>query len=585
VGSVAALVVGLAGAPVARANSAELFGMGSRYSGMGDAATALSFGPSAAFHNPAGVANGRQAEFHFSSTAYIGWLKIRDARESIENPYEFAVGLTVPVPFEGKLADRVWVGLLVSAHPDIVARVISHLPTDPFYPYFDNRTQRVVVLPTGAVRLLDSSRWGRLTLGLGLNVFAGLDGVIVGTEGASRSLEARVSQTLGGSFGFNAGARYSYRWLHVGLAYRQQFSMRFRTDSYNFVAGADLNLNIDAEGLFSPHIFALGLAATPAPDLAVALDVTYALWRLYEGPYVEVSSVLPLVGSLTGDTPEIQFRDAVGVKAGVEYRVALPRGIHLPLRLGLGFESSPVPDQGGRTNMLDGHKLVVSAGIGVDMGLLLGRRVWLDMHLRMHALIPRTFEKRIVVPQPECPAGPSPVSPDDALGDEVPCDRTNDETLGLQLSNPGYPRLRASGFVLSGGITLGIELGSTQKAIENVPGKARERSPGTSPGASPGKGDNDPSGAGTDGADGTDMADTPPGASPGSRPADVAPRARPETGPRSEGQPGPRTRTRPRPRPRTRPRPRPRTRPRPRPRTRPRPRPADPPINIGGEDA
>jgi hypothetical protein len=425
---------------------------------MGDAAAALAIGPAAAFYNPAGVAAGKGAELHFASLAYAGWLRVRDEVRSIENPYEFSLGLTVPVPFKGILGERIWLGLLLMAHPDIVARVISHLPTDPFYPYFDNRSQRVVLLPTLAARLLDHPRAGRLTLGVGLNVFAGLTGVILGQEGASRALEARVSQALGGLIRLSAGLRYDWRWLHLGLTYRQQFSMPFRTDSFNFVAGADLNLNVDAEGLFSPHTLVLGLGATPSERLTVGLDFGYALWRTYRGPYVRVSSLLPLVGELTGDVPRLDFRDALGVRAGVEYRAPLPKGLVLPLRLGLGFESSPVPEQPGRTNMLDGHKLMLSAGVGLDFGRLLGRRVWVDLHLRLHALVPRMFEKRISTPAEECPASRPPLGLDQALGDEVPCDRTNDETLGLQISNPGYPRLRASGFVLSGGFGLGVEL-------------------------------------------------------------------------------------------------------------------------------
>lgn len=465
---VAALAVALVAVwnpTVAWANSAEIFGVGSRYAGMGDASAALVHGPVATFYNPAGVANGRRAEFHFSSTAYVGWLKIRQESTSIENPFEFAIGLTVPVPFKGALANRVWIGLLASAHPDILGRVISHLPTDPFYPYFDNRTQRVVVLPTLAFRLLDHPRYGRLTLGIGVNVFAGLEGVIIGTEGASRSLEARVNQSLSGIFALTAGLRYSWKWLHVGLAFRQQFSMRFATDSFNFVAGTDLDLSIEAEGLFTPHTFVLGLAATPTRRISVGLDFSYGLWSLYNGPFVRVASVLPLVGSLTGDVPDVEFKDTISAKVGFEYRIPVPKGIHLPVRAGLGFESSPVPDQPGRTNMLDGHKLIISAGMGVDLGLLLGRRVWVDMHLRMHVLIPRTFEKVLSAAQPECPASRAPLGPDGALLDEVPCDRTNTETLGFQLSNPGYPRLRASGMVFSGGFTIGVELGRAEKAV------------------------------------------------------------------------------------------------------------------------
>lgn len=455
------LALGLLCVPgLARANSAEIFGAGSRGGGMGDAVSAFSAGPFAAFYNPAGVAGGARGRVVYSATGYAAWLRVRSASQDIQNPYEFSIGLTVPVPFQGRLANRIWLGVLLSAHPDILARVIAHLPTDPFYPYFENRTQRLVLLPTLAVRVLDSARRGRLLIGVGLNVFAGLEGVIVGTEGASRALEARVSQSLSGIFALTAGAQYAYRWLRLGFSYRQQFSMPFRVESYNFVAGTDLNLNIDAEGLFSPHTFVLGLGVVPRGGrFAAGLDVSYALWRLYRGPFVGVQSVLPLVGSLTGDVPRIAFRDAVGVRAGLEYRASLPKGMTLPLRFGLGFESSPVPDQPGRTNMLDGHKLVVSAGIGLDLGKLLGRRVWVGLHLRAHVILPRTFEKRILAGSTECPAPVLDGGPDDGLIDEVPCDRTDDTTLGFQTSNPGYPRLRASGVVLSGSFTLGFDLG------------------------------------------------------------------------------------------------------------------------------
>ncbi len=457
----AALVVAflaLGWAPATRANSADIFGLGSKDSGMGDATTALASGPTAAYYNPAGIANGHRAQLHFSSTAYHAMLRVRSKTHHIENPYEFALGLTVAVPFKGRLHKRIWLGLLLTAHPDILARVISRLPTDPFYPYFDNRTQRLVLIPALAVRILDSAKRGRLTVGVGANVFAGLTGVIIGEEGASRSLEARVSEGLSGIFRMVAGVRYNWRWLNVGLTYRQAFSMPFKTDSFNFVAGADLNLNVDAEGLFSPHTLVLGLAVTPTNRLSFGLDVSYSLWSLWRGPYVQVSSVLPLVGDLVGDVPKLDYKDTIAVRVGVEYRVKLPRKLVMPLRAGFGLETSPIPDQPGRTNMLDGHKLIFSLGGGFDLGKVLKRRVWVDMHLRLHVLIPRFFRKVISVSAEECPATAPPLGPDQALSDEVPCDRTDDTTLGLQITNPGYPYLKASGVVISGGFTLGVEL-------------------------------------------------------------------------------------------------------------------------------
>jgi hypothetical protein len=455
--TVLVVVTSIAGPP-ARANSFDLFGLGGRGAAMGDAVTALSTGPAAHYYNPAGTALGDRAELMISALGYQGWLKYRETTLGIDNPFEIAVGQTVAVPFKGKLAKRIWLGLVLSTHSDILARIKAHLPSDPFYPYFDNRTQRLVLLITLAGKLLDHPKHGRLSAGLSVNYFAAVGGTIIGQEGPSRSLEARVSENLAGFVRWNAGLRYDWRWLHAGLVFRQQFSERFGTESYNFVAGTDLNLAFSSEGLFSPHTLVAGLGFTPGQRLALGLDVAWSMWHLYGGPYVRVTSLLPLVGGLVGDLPRVNFKDTVAVRLGVEYRVDLPKKLVLPLRLGLAFETSPVPEQPGRTNLLDGHKFVTSLGLGLDFGRRLKRRITLDLHVRLHALIPRTFKKTIYTGSSECPAQPSPLTLDQALQDEVPCDRTDASTLGLQISNPGYPSLRASGVVLSGGLTLGVEL-------------------------------------------------------------------------------------------------------------------------------
>ena len=172
-----------------------------------------------------------------------------------------------------------------------------------------------------------------------------------------------------------------------------------------------------------------------------------------------MESLLPLVGELTGDMPDIPFDDAISIRFGTEYVFKLPRTVQLPLRAGIGFETSPVPVQRGRTNMLDGHKFSLSLGLGVDLGKLARRRIWIDLHARMQFLLPQKMSKNVYVPEQECPAPPAgSVDPDLYLTDEMPCDRTDPATLGIQISNPGYPSVESGGWVVSGGISLGVEL-------------------------------------------------------------------------------------------------------------------------------
>jgi long-chain fatty acid transport protein len=434
--------------------------MGSRWAGMGDAAVALVNDFSATFYNPAGLAGARKAGLWAGFLGYGAWLEQGSGQAGIDHPLEAQLGIVFPLPFRGWMKDRLWVGMGFSTHPDIVARFRARLPTELFYPYFDNRTQRLTLLPSVAFRAFDRPAWGRLSVGMGLNVLAGLNGTVVAREGASRAVEARVAEDMGTLVRVNAGVSYAWQGLHLGVTYRQEMAAEVITRSYNTVAGADLNLDIAADTLYDPHTIVLGGAYRPPHgSWAVALEVGYALWRFYNGPFVQVDSLLPLVGELKGDLPDIQFNDAVAVRAGAEKWFALPRTMRLALRGGVGFESTPVPIQHGRTNMLDGHKLVFSLGVGFDLGKVLKRRVWMDAHVRTHWVLSRVMKKKVFVPEQECPAPPpDAVDPDDYLVDERPCDRTDPTTLGIQISNPGYPQVDSGGVVVSGGLTLGVEL-------------------------------------------------------------------------------------------------------------------------------
>lgn len=447
----------------AEANSAELFGLGSRWAGMGDASVALANDFAAAFYNPANLALAKRPSLSFGMLGYGAWLDLGEESAGIQHPLEAHVGVHFPFPLKGWMKNRLWVAVAFSSHPDIAARLKGHMPSDAFYPYYDNRTQRLLLIPSLAFKVLDHSRYGRLSVGVGVNALAGLAGTVVGQEGASRSVEARVEEELFSILRVVAGLSYEIKGLSFGLAYRQEMNVKVTTSSFNYVAGADLNLDIEADTLYDPHTLVFGAAWRSTPkngsSWAVGLEMGYALWRFYRGPYVAVDSLLPLVGDLKGDLPDIQFKDAVSVRLGAEHWFGLPKKMRLAVRGGVGFESSPVPIQHGRTNMLDGHKLRFSVGLGFDLGKVLRRRIWVDAHARLGLVLARTMKKKIFIPDEECPPPPpGTVDPDDYLVDELPCDRTDPNTQGLQISNPGYPSIRSGGLVVSGGITLGVEL-------------------------------------------------------------------------------------------------------------------------------
>src|SRR5439155_27325513 len=118
---------------------------------------------------------------------------------------------------------------------------------------------------------------------------------------------------------------------------------------------------------------------------------------------------------------------------------------------GYGFESQAAPaSQPGVTNLLDGPKHRIAFGGGLRARF---RRSALrvDWHAQFDIVQPETLTKLIA------PAGSHP-DPAQALTDEVPDDRARPETLGTQISNPGYPSISGGCFVLSLGLTITVEI-------------------------------------------------------------------------------------------------------------------------------
>jgi hypothetical protein len=419
----------------AHANPAEVFGLGSRAAARVGAVSADSDDFAAGYYNPAGPAFAPEKRIAVGFVGAAASLQINDIDQPLSEPYGGFFGVTLPAPVGGALEDKLVISFALFA-PAVIARVIAHLPDEPFFPYYDNRTQRLVVLPGLAWRATPS-----FAVGIGLNILATLGGGVLAVEGPTRSLEPRVDEEIATRVGLHAGVRWEPGGGHrLALVFRQAFGVRFSTKAAVEVAGEPIDLDLSAEGLYTPHQLVLGYAWAQERGLVLSADVTLALWSAYDGPYVKVASALPLVGALPGRTPDVPFENTAAIRVGVEKQLG-----DFALRAGYGWESSPVPgDQHGITNLIDGHKHLLGVGGGVRLG-----RLRIDLHAQLHLVGERVLDKRIATPDDDEELGAY-----DLLRDEVVDDASEPETLGVQISNPGFPEIRGGGKVLSGGITM-----------------------------------------------------------------------------------------------------------------------------------
>jgi len=442
--AVVALLVARALAPsAARGSAAELFGLGSEQAALVGAASARVRDFSSGYYNPAGLANLRSAEVSLGLLGFGSRLVASTSVDTvlpISQPVGILVGAAAPVPLGAVLARRLFVGVALYVLPATLAEVIARAPSEPFFPYYDDRAQRLLVLPSLAVRIA-----GGLSAGIGLDYLAGVAGRVASAPGATRATEARVDEQIQSVLAVHAGLQWRSPGDRFGAAivYRQRFSVPFSTVSNNSVAGQGLDLAIAAEGLFTPDELVFGGSARPVRWLELSADLTASFWSEWRGPFVAVDSSLPIAGSLTAPPPTLRYEDTVSLRVGAEASRRLAPSLVGKLRAGYGVESSPIPEQPGVTNLLDGtkHFLGVGAGLRWERGRFALR---VDGHAQLHLLQPRTFTKEVA------PPGSSP-DPASALRDEQPAQP------GVQIANPGWPSITGSGFVWSAGFTFTVE--------------------------------------------------------------------------------------------------------------------------------
>jgi long-chain fatty acid transport protein len=421
-----ALALLFASAP-AYANPIEVFGLTSRRAGQANTGVAAADDASALYYDPAGLVASEGGEVSIGTVGAYSHLKINQTREAFSDPFGFQLAVRAPLPLGGELGSRITLGFGLHLLPKNVARIIAPAPDQPFYPYYGDRLSRIVVLPGGAVRLGHG-----LSLGAAVNVLASLTGSIYASEGATRAIDARVDERVPTVARVIAGAQWQTSpAVRLGLVYRQRFELPFETTTQTMVAGEPIDLDLRASGLFSPHQFAAGVAWT-SEAFTSSLDIGYALWSGYPGPFVRVDSQLPLVGPIPGQTPHVPFKDVISVRAGLES--IAKEG--LVFRGGYGYESSPVPRQYGVTNLLDGNKHTAAFGLGY-----LWKTLRIDAHVQIQLVTTRLVQKTVY----------------DGMGSYDPYTSVRDEdlnTAGNQISNPGYPSIKSGGEIFSAGLTL-----------------------------------------------------------------------------------------------------------------------------------
>ena len=434
----------LASAATAHASPVEVFGFGPRHAAMAGAGAASVDDFSAVYYDPAGLALAAGESVTIGGQVAYSNLNIDDRVVDLDDPGGVVLGVVAPAPLGGPLDKRVFVGVGLYLLPTTIARVSARFPEEPFFPWYQGRIERDVISPGAAVRLTD-----RINVGVAVDFLAAVTGGLEASEGAQRSIAARVDEKVPSVARVHAGVTFDATdRVRLALVYRERFEVPFATAAQTEVAGEPIDLDLTASGQFTPDEVVLG-GAWHDGITTFSVDAQWSHWSAYPGPFVSVESELPLVGPLAASIPHVPYKDTWAARAGLETRIG-----DTIYRAGYAFETSPFPAvQTGVTNLLDGPKHTVGLGVGLVYPKSVGGKdARLDIGVQAQLMGSRHTTKVIYS------GDGSDYDSFTSLRDEVTDDPNNPSTLGAQISNPGYPSIDSGGQVFYGGVALEVQL-------------------------------------------------------------------------------------------------------------------------------
>jgi len=427
------------GAVEARAGAFEVQGLGPE--GVADlgARAARADDGTAAFFNPGGLAFGEGNQVAVAGLTSISALEAQGAAQPLANPFGLTLALGSTIPFKGPLADRVRLGFLGHFVPQAALRLLSREGDRPFFPYYDNRTQRLVVLPALAFRITR-----RLGVGVGTNVLAGVAGPARLEDGATGAPEPRIDIVANTIMATVAGVRFDVNdHVRLGLVFRQSFGIPLRIETTANIGGVPLATDItSAQAMFDPTTLVIA-SSFELGRASFEIDAAYARWSAWEGPYLAVRSTLPGV-NLALRAPARLFRDTVSAKVASSVPLSMGANSSLVLRASAGFEPTILKNtQQGRTNLVDGDKLGVGVGATLVWKNLVGKALRLGFGAQGHFLSTYSQDKIACASVPcgeGTVAGPSAANP------------------SANIDNPGYPRLKGGGNFFTLSLGVGVDL-------------------------------------------------------------------------------------------------------------------------------
>ncbi|MCA9673695.1 MAG: hypothetical protein H6708_13850 [Kofleriaceae bacterium] len=399
------------------ASPLELFGFGARSTGLAGAGVASTDSYESVYLNPAGLAHVPRKRATIGTLYGDFSLRMDGDDTGTESARGLVIGGELPIPFGGAWKDRVGLGFGFYVPAVAINRARHPFPGEPVFVLLENRTHVIAIQLAAGARITS-----RLDVGVGVVALAVLQGSIaVSTDAAGRFTTASEQQLLT-RLAPVAGVRWHARDdLDLGAVARAPS----RSD-YDILVTSDIGdvvpielppIHIAGAAQYDPGTVAIEAAWQTSPGLTLSAQLQWQHWGAFPLPTKN-----PTEGTPAQELPD--FHDTVVPRLAIE-RVGRRGATTLAARGGLAFVMSPAPEQSGRQSLLDNHRVIGAAGVGVAWP---EARVplHLDAWVQWHQLVPRTHTKDV-----------GAFGPDDMIPFDV---------------------LETSGHLVVGGLSVGVDL-------------------------------------------------------------------------------------------------------------------------------
>lgn len=410
--------------PRAVAQPMDTYGLGSRSIAMGGAVTADVSDFSANYYNPAGLIRGDEIRISLGWFGVHNELQIDDLDSNVDPVTGMVMGLVVPGNIDGF---RFAFGLGVHLNDQRVSRTRSLPRSRPRWELYDNRPQRTFLATHLAVRPFD---WLMIGGGIAFLSFAKNDLAIRGDlDVVSPDVGTRAEHEVSAEL---TTIRYPQVGVQIvpmpelsfGFVYRGEYAL---SNDLQAVAGSPgdtsdtrflfggleipgyFNLVSQSVNAFVPQQISVAASWQPIPELRISAELTWMNWSAYISPIgraditlairvpPELADTIRVPDMISGSDPvAANFEDRFVPRIGVEGLALSEPGLEVMVRGGAFYESSPVPEQSGVSNLVDTDRIALSLGGGLklnDLRPLIDGWIAFDLHLQWSILPERTTRK------------------------------------------------------------------------------------------------------------------------------------------------------------------------------------------------